>query len=394
MTEIPSGEYKTIGGTTVVFGLGAVKKLREKVDECGGKRAFVITGRTIATKTDLLERVKKVLGNKYTGVYSKVQQHVPRQCVIEGAKMAREAKADILIALGGTSPSDAAKGMNLALTEVERIDDFFVKFDRSDATKTPEFTKPKLPLISIPTTLSAGEFTVVTGITDMERGHKDVYRDARLPSKVVIMDPETTIPTPKSLWAGTGMKLLSDRFGAVCSKNPLPFTDALGLHAIYFINQYLVRSISEPLDLGARAMLQHAVWMAAPGTGGQGLGMVAAFRHQIGATYNVPHGIASTIVFPYCINFNRPFIDERLGVVARAFDISPKSKRDIGNAVVASIRKLMKELEIPTRLRDVGVPKEGLPIIAESTWMDTSSRNNFRSVESSKQLLGIVEQAW
>ncbi|MBI4190422.1 MAG: iron-containing alcohol dehydrogenase [Betaproteobacteria bacterium] len=394
MTEVPSGEFKTASGTSVVFGLGAVQRLREKVEDCGGKRALVITGRTIATKTDLLERVKSVLGDRCAGVYSGVLQHVPRRCVIEGAKMAEEVEADILVALGGASPSDAAKGMNLALTEVERIDDFFVEFDRSDAIKAPEFKKAKLPLIAIPTTLSAGEFTVATGITDTERGHKDVYRDARLPAKVVIMDPETTVPTPKELWAATGMKLLSDRFGAVCSQRPLPFADALGLHAIHFINQYLVRSVSEPLDLGARAMLQHAVWMSAPGMGFPGLGMVAAFRHQIGAIYNVPHGIASTIVFPYCINFCRPLIDERLVVAARAFDLPTKGSSATASAVVASIRKLMSELGIPTRLRDVGVPKEGLPIIAESTWLDTSSRNNFRPVESAKQLLGIVEQAW
>ena len=394
MAEIPTGEFKNAGGTTVVFGLGAVKHLGEKMGELGGKRALVVTGNTIATKTDMVEQVKGILGNKYAGVFSGVPQHVPRQCVIEGAKIARELGVDTLISLGGSSPNDAAKGMNLALTEVKNIDDFFVQFDRADTVKMPEFKEAKLPLLAIPTTLSAGEFTFVVGITDTERGHKDVYRDPRLPSKVVIMDPEMTVATPMGLWAGTGTKLLSDRFGAVCTPKPLPFADALGMHSIYFINQYLLRSISEPVDLEARAMLQHTVWMSAPGMGFPGLGMVAAFRHQIGATYNVPHGIASTIVFPYCINFNRPLIDERLNVIARSFDLPIKNTSDTAGAVVNRIREFMGELGIPTRLRDVGVPKEGLPVIAESTWLDTSSRNNFRKVESAEQLLGIVEQAW
>jgi len=396
MAQIPSGEYKTYDGTSVVFGPGAVQHLREKVEELGGKRALVVTGRTIMTKTDLVEHVKSVLNERYAGVFGGVLQHVPRQCVIEGARMAREVGSDVSISLGGSSPVDAAKGINLALTEVEQIDDFFIKFDRSDTTKNAEFKEDKLPLLAIPTTLSASEFTMLTGITDTERRHKDGYSDTRLLSKVVIMDPEMTIPTPKELWAGTGMKLLSDRLALVCSQRPLPFTDALGLHAIRLINQYLVRSVSEPIDLESRAILQHATWMRAPGMEFYGSGIVAALRHQIGAVYNVAHGVASTIVLPHCINFNRPLIDERLIVVARALDLPIKGRgtKSIANAVINRVKELIGDLGLPTRLRDVGVPKEGLPVIAESTWLAPSSRNNFRSVDSVEQILGILEQAW
>jgi len=400
MMQVPSGEFSFSPIPSVVFGPGSVQRVREKVEELGGRRALVVTGRTLATKTDLVEQVKSALGDRCAGVFTGAKEHAPRQCVLEGARMAKEVRADVLVSVGGSSPSDVAKGINLVVNESEYLDDFFVKYDRSDATKVPKFEKPKFPLIAIPTTLSAGEFTSVTGITDTQRKHKDVYNDVGIIAKVVILDPEMTALTPKELWAGTGMKLLADRLGMVCAPQPLPLAEALGLHAIRLINQYIVRSVGEPLDLQSRAMLLHAVWMSPRGTTGgasgrtSGLGMVAAFRHQIGAGYGVPHGVASTIVLPHCIDFNRPLIDERLVAVARALDLPIRGISDTASAVVDRVSSLTRELGIPARLRDVGIPKDALPAIAESAWMDASSRNNVRPVDSSKQLASVLEQAW
>lgn len=395
--RIPGGEFRLPSGTSVVHGAGSVEQLRQKVEELGAKHAFVVTGRTIATKTDLMQRVRNVLGDRYAGVFSDVVQHVPRQCIVEGARLARQAGADLLVSLGGSSASDAAKGMNLALTEVERIEDFFIKFGRSDTVMTPEFGKPKLPQIAIPTTLSAGELTAGVGITDTIRRHKDVYRDHKLTPRTIILDPEVTAFTPRRLWAGTGMKLFSDRLGMVCSARPLPFAEALGLHALRLINRYIVRSVSEPLDLEARAMLLHAVTLSAHGVGAAGsggLGMVAAIRHQMGAACDVAHGEASTIVLPYCITFNRPAIDERLAVAARALDLPiRRDTRRTASAVISKVRRLTVELGLPTRLRDVAVPREGIEIIAEASMHDTSIQNNFSPI-SKEQLLNLLEQSW
>src|SRR3990172_7045638 len=175
MTQMLVGEFSFSPIPLVVFGPGSVQRVREKVEELGGTRALVVTGRTLATKTDLVERVKSALGDRCAGIFSGAVEHAPRECVLEGARMAKEVRADVLVSVGGSSPSDVANGINLVVNEAERIEDFFIKYDRSDATKVPKFEKPKFPLIAIPTTLSAAEFTSVTGITDTQRKHKDVY---------------------------------------------------------------------------------------------------------------------------------------------------------------------------------------------------------------------------
>ncbi len=394
MIQVPNGEFGFPSISSVVFGIGSVQRVRQKVDESGARRALVVTVRPLVAETDLVERVKRALGDRLAGVFSGVVQHVPRQCVVEGARMAKEVGADILISLGGSSTADAAKGINLVLTEAKQIDNFFVKFDCSDVIRNAQFQKPKLWQIAIPTTLSAGEFTPVTGITDTERKCKDIFRDVKITPKVIILDPEMTTFTSKELWSSTALKGMADSFGKICSREPLPFVNGLALHAIQIINQYLVPSVRGPLDLQARTMLQHAVWMGIYGPILSGLGTVTALRHQIGAVYDIPHGVASTIVFPYCIDFNRPLIDERLTSVAKALDLPFKNASDATSAIISRLRELINEMRLPTRLRDVGVPREGLQVIAEASMEAPAVQANLKPINSKEQLVSILEQAW
>ena len=392
--HMPSGEFRFPPISSVVFGKGSVQRVREKIDEFGAKRALVVTVPPLVAQTDLVERVKRALGDKCAGVFSGVVQHVPRQCVIEGTKMAKEVGADILVSLGGSSPADAAKGINLVLAEAERIDDFFTSFESQEVIKATLFKKPKLCQIAIPTTLSAGEFTEIAGITDPQRKCKDIFRDIKFAPKVIILDPEVTTFTSKELWASTALKSLSDGFGRACSPEALPFALALALHANQMINQHLVSSVREPLDLGARAMLQHAVWMNTYSRGPSVLGMVAALRHQIGAVYDVPHGVASTIVFPHCIQFNRPLIDEPLVLIAKFWGLPFKNAAGAAEAILKRLGELIQEIGLPTRLRDVGVPRGGLQVIADAAMEDPAAQANLKRVNSKEQLIGVLEQAW
>ncbi len=394
MRQVPNGEFKFPTVASVVFGTGSVQQLKRIVNDFGARRVLVITVAPIATETDLLGRVKDVLGEKCAGVFSGVVQHVPRQCVIEGAKLAKEVGADLLISLGGSSAADAAKGINLVLAEAKQIDSFLTKFNRSDIIKAAQFHQPKLCQIAIPTTLSAGEFTSIVGITDTKRNCKDLFRDVKLTPRVIILDPEMTVFTPRELWVATGLKSLSDGFGRICAPATLPFVLGLAMHATNLINQHLVPSIGEPLDLGARAMLQHAAWMNAYTAGSSGLGMVAALRHQIGAIYNVPHGVASAIIFPHCINFNRPRIDPYLALVAKSFDLVCKDTTDAAGIVINRVRELINETGVPTRLRDVGVPRDGLQTIVGASMEDPLIQTNLTPVSSKEQLIGVLEQAW
>jgi alcohol dehydrogenase class IV len=210
--------------------------------------------------------------------------------------------------------------------------------------------------------------------------------------RVVILDPEMTLFTGRELWASTGLKVLSDCFEEICSPRHQPIVDALCTHAAHLISTNLLGSLGEPSDLGARATLQHAAWMSLLGMGQTGLGLVAALRHQIGAGYGVAHGIASAIVFPHVMSFNRSAVDDRFRLVARALDV-PEGLSDAPEAAVRRVEDLIRETGLPRRLRDVGVPKEGIDGLVEASMSSHQIRNNPKSV-SRAELRALLEAAW
>lgn len=394
MTNLPEGEFRIPAISSVIFGVGSVRRLKEKVEELGARRTLVVTVPPIAETTDLLERVKALLGKRYAGAFTGVIQHVPRKCVIEGARVTRKSRADLLLSLGGSSAADTAKAINLVLSESKNIEDFFATFGKADAAVSPQFLKPKLPQIAIPTTLSGGEFTGSAGITDTESKHKKVYRSPNLIPKVIILDPEMTLSTPRELWLSTGLKVMSDCFEEICSARHQPFVDALALHAIRLIHRYLPASASKQMDMNARGLLQHAAWLSLFGLAASGLGIVAALRHQIGSICDIPHGIVSTIVFPAAMHFNRPQIDQRLSLTAGAMGLNSADTVNAATAAIERVKELSVKLGLPTRLRDVGVPRNTLRILAVASLSDFQIQNNPKPVKTVKQLVGVLESAW
>ncbi len=187
----------------VIFGKGAVGRVASEMDRLGKQRAFVITGTTIATKTDLLERVRQILGPRFAGMFYPIPQHVPRRDVLSAAFQAREAKADILISLGGGSPVDGTKAVALCLsegvTQERELESYRVRGPRG-MRSAPPFRGHPVPHIALTTTLSAGEFTSGFGITDEARRVKEGYGGSQFVPRVVILDPELTVHTPP--WLG------------------------------------------------------------------------------------------------------------------------------------------------------------------------------------------------
>lgn len=397
MTENLSGEFKFIQINKVIFGPGtAVANVRNEVAALGRKRAFIITGSTLNNKTDLVERVKTALGEMYAGVYDKVTQHVPRKCVLDAAEMAKEAGADVLVSIGGGSPIDAAKGVTIVVAEGERLDDHMVRFEPPDKTKVPPLNKPKMPHIAISTTLSGAEFTPASGITDEKRKCKDVYMNPQLVPRVIILDPEMTVATGRVLWASTGMKVLSDCVEIISSLKHQPFTDALCLHAARLIYKNLPLSVVEPLDLSARAQLQQATWMTLYGLTNVWLGIAAGLRHQIGSMCHVPHGIASTIVFPHAMRFNRSVVADRQAMIAEAIGINTQGMTSDEAAATAidAVQDLTSRLRLPQRLRDVGVQESDLEHVAAAAMEDFTMYNNPKRITSREQVLEVLRNAW
>lgn len=391
-----SGEYTFLPMEKVIFGPGSIGRLAEQVDRLGGRRAFVITGNTLATQTDLVDRVKGALGERFAGVYSRTKQHVPRQSVLEATEAARSADADFIVSFGGGSPVDAAKLVALCLAEnvqsEDDLDRYRIRFQYPDKVEIPSLTRPAPPHISVSTTLSAGEFTAFAGCTDPARQAKDLYFDSALMPRVAFLDPELAVSTPGWLWGSTGIRAVDHCVESVYSKIHQPFADALGLQALALLFEYLPRAAADPQDLAARSQCQVAAWMSIYSLPSVQVGLSHGIGHQLGARCDVPHGVTSCIMLPVVMDFNRPVTADRQALLARAMGVETHGLRDEEAAAAGSdrLRALVRELGIKDRLSDWGVTEGDLPGIAADALEDLVVATNPRPVSSSEQVVELL----
>lgn len=367
-------EYKYSQMEKVIFGTGSISTLPKEIDRLGKKRAFILTGRTLATKTELVRQVEDLLESRWAGTYSGCKQHVPSQTVNEAAALAREARADLLISFGGGSPIDTAKIVASRLLGHQYQD--------------------MLPQIAISTTLSAGEFTMFAGITDEKTRIKSVIVDPLIVPKVVILDPEVTLSTPNQLWGSTGIKALDHAIEGIWSLHPQPMTDILGMEAIRKLHRFLPLSVQDPQNLDARQECQVAAWMSIIGLASVGASLSHILGHQIGARWDVPHGITSCITIPHVMRFVMSQTLERQMLIAQAFGIGTEGRRreDVANEAIDRVESLINSLDVPRRLRNFGVKEEELSDVVHAIVEESAMwQKQFGPEEA---LLSLLRAMW
>jgi len=393
------GAFTFLPQERVIYGAGSLGQLVAELDRWGCQRAFLITGMTVATKTDLLRQVQQLLGPRCVGVFYPMTQHVPREDVIAAAAQAREAKPDVLVSLGGGSPVDGTKAVSLCLAEgvvkAADLDAYRVRGPRG-MRFNPRYQGQPLPHIAITTTLSAGEFTGSFGITDKQRQVKEGYGAPRFVPRIVILDPALTVYTPAWLWASTGLRAVDHAVERLYSRNHNPVVDTLCLQALRYLLAYLPAATHSPYDLEARLYCQLGAWMSIIGFASVRTGISHAIGHQLGGHCNVPHGQTSCIMLPHAMEFNLPVAAERLALVAEAAGIETRgfSPEAAARAAIEHLRTFIKELGCPTRLREVGVQEADFPHLAEAVMEEVPLTENPRSITGVSDVIALLERAW
>lgn len=384
-------------GDGVVYGTGcAERELVRLVGRCAMRRVLLVTTPSVR-RAGLADEVSALLGTSLAGVYDGSREHTPEPAVLAGAAVARDVEADGIVSLGGSSVVDLAKGIALVLAEGEDLRRLRSTYQAGDpsATRRPRLDGPKLPHISVPTTLSGAEFTGAAGITDPVGKVKQIYQDPKLAPRWVVMDPALTLATPGPLWAGTGMKVLADTVEVLCSTRATPLSDAVAGASLRMLAGELVASMQPAsggaagqADLEARARCQFAVAMVVPQLAAVGIGLVAGLRHQLGGGLGIPHGVASTIVLPHVLRWNAPACGPQLEAAAAAVGV------DGAAALIATIEDLTRRLGLPSRLRDVGVAEADLPAVAAHVLGDGALATNPRRVGQLDDVLEVLRAAW
>jgi alcohol dehydrogenase class IV len=375
----------------IVSGRGSIGKLAEEIERVGGTRALVVISPSVA-KTFLLERIKSGLGAKCAAIFDEVKPHSPTDSIAQAVERARDARIDVLVSAGGGSAIDTAKGVAALLAEGGSLPRFGVRFTPPNKKDVPPMPAAKLPHIAIPTTLSGGEYSYSAGIT--EGGKKYIVADPKLAPRTVLLDPEAAATAPARLLAASGMNALAHCVEAVYSTETQPLTDAYCLTGIGLIARYLPRAVENSRDLEALSYVQVAACLSGMGVYSAWTGIHHAIVHVVGGRYKAPHAEIHALMLPYAMRWNLDATIQAHARMAREIGVEEADDDALAAAVPEYVFAMNRRMGLPLKLRDLGVPRDGLKQLAIDALDDYSIHTNPKPVTAADQVLAVLEQAW
>lgn len=364
--------------TKIVYRIGAVEELPFELGELGCKRPAIFTDRGVV-EAGILDYVKEALEGSdidIAGVFDGVRQDALVSVINEAARFVRETKADGIVAVGGGSVMDTAKGANVLVTGGEE--------DIAEHVGAELVGRPMLPHVAIPTTSGTGcEVTWGAIIKNEEERTKTGFIEWYCVADVALLDPKVTVSLPPALTASTGIDALTHAIEAYTSPYANPLADAMTLHAVRLVSRWLRRAVEKGDDLEARAYMQFAATVAGVGFFNTMCGAVHACAHALGGMFDVPHGVANSIMLPAVMEYNRDYVAERYRDVAEAMGVVVRglSAVEAADAAIAEVRKLIRDVGLPTDLKGYGIREEDLPELAVKAMEDIQMTFNPRPAD-------------
>jgi alcohol dehydrogenase class IV len=366
----------------VVWGKPAAETVAALAQKRGAERVFLMVSGTLNRTTDEIDRLRRALGNKCVGTFDRMPAHTPRSAVIAATDQAREARADLIVTLGGGSITDGAMAVQLCLANDIRTP------EAMDAVRAPSPVKPPtVAQISVPTTLSAGEFSPISGVTDERTKVKEMFRHADIVPRAVVLDPTVTRHTPEWLWLSTGIRAVDHCVEGICSNEATPYGDASALHGLSLLTRGLAKAKVDPNDLTARLDCQLGSWLSmAPLVAGVPMGASHGIGYVLGAVFDIPHGHTSCIMLPSVMRWNKAANAPRQAMVAAAMGHAGEEAGDVLDAFILG-------LGMPRSLHEVKVGREHFDRIAKQAMGTPWVPRNPRPIPGPEQVKEILELA-
>ena len=309
-------------------------------------KIFIVSSSTLSKNTKEIEKIKDVLGNKLVGVFDNCKEHSPIENVLECAREVKKVDPDIILTIGGGTPIDTVKVVQLCITlNINNAEEL-----KKLSGRTQNITS-KIRQIAVPTTLSGGEYSIVGGAMDTEKKLKQGYFGVDICPKVVILDPHISVHTPEWLWLSTAIRSVDHAVEGFCSISKNPMISHNALESLKIFSNSLRETKLDKKNIEARSMSQKAVWIIAKNMGNVMMGASHGIGYLLGSLGSVPHGQTSCVMLPAVLKWNEEFHPEKDKMIASALG-RPELK------AYEAVKELIVDLGLPASLEDVGIKKD------------------------------------
>ena len=374
--------------TKIISGIGSTAEIIKELNDLHAKKVLLITDPGLV-QAGVAQQVVEMLKQAAVEVeiFDAVEPDPSIQVATKAAEMAKNVKANVLIALGGGSAIDTAKSAALLVTNGGYLKDY---------AGVNKVVKPILPLIAVPTTAGTGsEVTIFAVMSDPDKQEKFTISSALIAPAVAVLDPLLTLKLPPSVTAFTGMDALTHAIEAFTSSIAQPATDALALSAIKLVLKHLPVAVGRGDNVKARDGMLQASLLAGIAFNNAFLGLAHAIASPLGGHFHVPHGLANAVMLPYVMEYNLPTAVRRYAEIGCALGLQAvgDTPRAVAEKTVAAITQLARDINIPEKLSNIGAKEELLPLVARDALKSIQLKFNVRNA-SEKEILALLQKAY
>jgi maleylacetate reductase len=371
----------------VIYGRAASEAIRDEAERLGAKRVFLIASRTLNSKTDEIEKIKRTLGDKHAATFDGIAQHTTRKQAAEVALHANEARADLVVAVGGGSAVDLAKIVIMAMEHDIRDEAGFDPFPMGPGVSQSPFRSPTVRQIAVPSTLNGGEYNAAALVTDERQKLKQIFFHPQMMPVSIILDPALTLHTPTKLWMGSGTRSMDHGIEALCSPAGTPLADEVVLAGIRTLREGMLRTLQQPDDLEARRLSQYGSWLAAFGLQARvPMGASHGIGHVLGGTFDVPHYYCTPVIMPSLLRYNKPFTEDAQKRLATALGAP-------GDEAADAFADFTRRLGLPGRLADVGIGADKFDQISKIAINHRFVKANPRPFKDEADIVDLLRMA-
>ena len=354
----------------IIYGLGALSQIGQCARRLGGERILLVTDSGLIAAGWVDESIKYLQEEDLQYVICDNVVTNPRDFQVEeGVELYRRKKCDVIVAVGGGSPIDTAKGIGILASNHGRIHEY---------EGANLVTQPIPPLVCVPSTAGTGadvsQFAVIANKRTKE---KMTILSRAITPDLTLVDPRLLKTKPPELMAATGMDTLTHAIEAYVSSLSWPMTDPHAIHAIELVNEHLVNA-TQTKDMDALEGMSIACLEAGMAFSNAILGVVHALAHPLGGLYDIHHGLANSLLLPVVVRQNMEHALPKFAKIARAMgaETRERSIAEVAREVPRQIRDLISKLGLPTRLSQVGVDAADIPRLAQMAEADICMLTN------------------
>jgi len=366
--------------TLIEFGYGKSSGIGEKLTQLGAKRVFIVTDKGVEA-AGLLQKLTQSLRSSgiLFDIYTDVEPDPSLETIDRGAAMFQRKSYDCIVAVGGGSPIDTAKGIRVVSANGGSIGDY------AGVNRIPSASG--IPMVAIPTTSGTGSEVTIFGVySDWNNNVKVTVTSQHMAPTLALIDPELTISLPSKMTAASGIDALAHGIETFFSVRSRPASDALAMEAIATVSSYLRRAVHDGTDVEARVGMSHGSLLAGMAFNNGFLGLAHAIGSALSGHCHVPHGIAIGLLLPHVVEFNTPARLEKAAKIAELMGIQEGGTEELAAQAASAVARMVRDIGLPTRLRDVGVPEEKLPEIARDSFKSGMMKFNPRQPSESEVL--------